>query len=231
MSTDGQIDFVVGAGEAPGEDEDLAAPPPRRRWPWALGGLAVVAAAVAAVVAGPDGDRGAAPAASSPPRSGSASVYQPPPPVAVPGSVVRIPEGNRPSPRPAGCPDDAQCYVDDHDLPAAALTELRHDVTGARLVSTHSLLANRAGRFGPDLVTRSVHLRAGPVEVTVTVRKPRRADRDGYTEYLSGPRVRRTVTVTGPSFTVTVTATGVAGLPDRAALARVAHASGTVAPQ
>jgi hypothetical protein len=74
--------------------------------------------------------------------------------------------------RPAGCPADAGTCATTTGLPDAALDALLRTFPHAVLVEGVSLLAQRPGRFGPDLVSRVFRARAGSTEVSVYISKP-----------------------------------------------------------
>jgi hypothetical protein len=136
--------------------------------------------------------------------------------------------------RPAGCPADATVCAIMHGLPDLALEALRRAFPGAVLSEGVSMLAQRPGRFGPDLVSRAFRAQAGSTEVSVYVSKP-----DSTGQVSVGNRHHgRISTVTSlrqtvPGFLVNVEVTQPAGKLPVAMdyLVQLANDDGLVAPQ
>ncbi len=178
------VDFTVdGSGRRntvpDGADEELAAPQRSGRAWFASGqrrtlaGAAVLLVAVG-LVARALGDHDADPpgASSRPSRSS--------PPGPTPNGFPRVTApAVRPLPpqfRPAGCPPDADVCATTTGLPDQALDALQRTFPHAVLVNAVSLLAQRPGRFGPDLVSRAFQARAGSSQVSVYISKPTSED-------------------------------------------------------
>ena len=66
---------------------------------------------------------------------------------------------------------DATCTIVS-GLPDPALDALGRAFPGSRLVVGSSLLAQRPGRLGPDLASRTFRARAGSTGITVRISKP-----------------------------------------------------------
>jgi hypothetical protein len=182
------VDFTVDEsnrrrGIAEDADEDLAPPPSTWRSWFASGqrrtlaGAAVLLVAVGLVARAlgeHDSETPGSPASSaatsagSPTRSGPAG----PTPNGQPRVTGPLARPLPPQFRPAGCPADADTCATTSGLPDAALDALLRTFPHAMLVTGVSLLAQRPGRFGPDLVSRVFRARAGSTEVSVYISKP-----------------------------------------------------------
>ncbi len=234
MSDREPVDFVVGGAEPPPEVPDDLVIEPRRPDPrlrWTLAGAAVVLAGIALVAGRAGGHHAAAtPSASSTP---TVLVFVPPPDVVGLTPRARVPEGNRTTRPPADCPTDAQCHEDDRAVPDGAVSALDARFPAARLTSVSSLLANRAGRFEPDLVRRTLHLRAGSTDIAVSIRKPERGDATSYALTRTARLARTRLVHVGAAFTVTVVVTqdGSTPPPSRRTLTSVATDERLVAPR
>ena len=164
-------------------DSDEELPEPARRpgatsQRRALAAGAVVLVAVAVIARAVTGHNSGKPtAAGSPSRSVPPSVTTPgPTPILLPVPAGRVSTGPirvlPPQFRPAGCPADADDCATTYGLPDPAMEALGRAFPGAVLSEAVSLLAQRPGRFGPDLVSRFLHARTGSTDVTVYISKP-----------------------------------------------------------
>ena len=196
---DDNVDFVVGGGDAGAPDEEELAQPvppdPRTRRGLAVGAVVLVGAALIARAVSSHHPAGSA-ATSSSPRPGSpssspaSSRFQPPPDVVGSAQVV-VPEGNRPTfggrlvLTPIDCPRFATCSAS-AQLPGAVLAALRAEFPGAAVTSSSSALANRSGRFEPDLLERTVAARAGRSTIRLGIGKPRGGESSSHGQHLDG---------------------------------------------
>jgi hypothetical protein len=138
-------------------------------------GVLIAAAVIARAVTGHDNGKPAA--AGSPSRSVPPSATESgPTPILLPAPAGKVLTGPvRPLPpqfRPAGCPADADNCATTYGLPDQAMEALRRAFPGSVLSEAVSLLAQRPGRFGPDLVSRAFRARIASTEVTVFISKP-----------------------------------------------------------
>jgi hypothetical protein len=207
MSHHDDVDFVVGGDHtAEGPDgEELAQPQardPRTRRALAGGAVVLVAGAlIARAVSGHHSSTASSSASPSPVVPQASGRFHPPPDVVGSAPIV-IPEGNRPtfhrsvSTVTIDCPRFATCSIE-LQVPDDVLKALHEQFPDAVVASSSSVLANRSGRFEPDLLTRSIVAHAGARTITVTLRKPKRGD-----DAKSG---RRSLNSTATSYYVAIT--------------------------
>ncbi len=214
MSRHDDVDFVVGSDHtADGPDgEELAQPAPRdprTRRTLAGGAVVLVAAALIARAVSGHQSTSAAPSASPSPAVPATSQRFHPPPDVVGSPAIVIPEGNRPtfhrsvSYEAIDCPRFATCSIE-LQAPAGVLKALHNQFPGAIVASSSSVLANRSGRFEPDLLTRSIAAQAGARAITVTVRKPQPGDAAKSGRRYVGATTTSYYTAVTPGFTVSV---------------------------
>lgn len=182
------VDFTVddqaARPVADGADEELAPPPPtwkswlmdgRRRTLAAAAVLLVAVGLLARALGGHDSGTPAA-AASSTTALASSAPAGASPPGPTPNGFPRITTPPaRPLPpqfRPAGCPADADTCATTTGLPDQALDAVLRTFPNAVLIEGISLLAQRSGRFGPDLVSRVFRASVDATQVSVYISKP-----------------------------------------------------------
>jgi hypothetical protein len=177
------------------DEEELPEPArrPNGRLRWSLAGGAVVLAAAGVVARAGSGHHGAAPATPTPTPSPSFS------------DVVSASAGPVPSPVPdfgrPSCPPGASCAVV-RTIPNGVPMAFAKYFPQARVAQVSSVLAERPGRFGPDLVQRAIVAYDGKRTMTITIRKPRASDTDARDASQSGGATVSHVVQVGEAFTL-----------------------------
>lgn len=188
-------------------DEELSQPrqrPGRRR---ALAGGAALLMMGALITRAMDNGHGPGPAhptRTTSPSSTGASPAEPRPALVLGPRTVERPVRN--------CPSDAVC-TRTPGLPDAALGALRRAFGSAVLVAGTSMLAQRAGRFDPDLVSRSITARSGDVAIVVKLGKPSAAQRNATGTHRVGSRTITFVDDVVPGFLVSISVSRPVGRP------------------
>lgn len=201
-------------------DEELPQPGPRPGPRRALAGGAAVLILGALIARAIDKGHGPGNAAPTPSTSASSSGLRSRP---LPGPI---------GPPIAGCPANAVCSRVG-GLADGPLEALRTALPTAVLVRGTSVLAQREGRFDPDLVSRSFTARAGDATIVVQLDKPGANGRPDAGSHRVGPNVVTFLDDFVPGFAVSISATRPAGriafpLPP---LEKLAADAGLIAPQ
>lgn len=201
-------------------DEDLPQPRARPGQRRALAGgaaILVLGALIARAV-----DKGRGPGTPTPTPTPSSSISAPP--LRLPSQTV--------GPPVTDCPAGAVC-ARTPGLPDKAFEALRGAFPSAVLVKGTSVLAQRQGRFDPDLVSRAFTARAADATIAVQLAKPSATGRPDAGTHRVGRQIVTFLDDFVPGFAVSISVSRPAGRPayPLKPLERLAADQGLLAPQ
>ena len=198
------VEFDVhGDDDAP--DEELAQPSQATRanprWTLAGGAVVLVAAALIARGVNHHDKQGVVPSASATP-----SVSLRPPGLIAPESNRPIPDGRGlPFAAPL-CQPPAGCSLVTR-LPGPTFDALDQTFPGITVRASSTVLATRADKMAPDVVTRTISARVGDASIAVRMRMAVPIDSRDFAEHREGDVTTTSLTELSLGYAITITVT------------------------